>query len=266
MTSMLLLLLLLAALLLSGSASSPVLAAPQSVREELRALSHTQGRSRREGEQPPLVSSGGEEATWSAFAARGYSQVRARLSPLSRLWKGPWGYKLRPGFAPPLRHRSVESMAECGKLTLQSKDGEMFEVDREVASKSETLRDMIEGVEPSAADHHIQLPFVSGKILAKVVEYCKYHADVEKGSTPTEEEREAWEAEFVRVDEATLMELIVASNQLNINGLTDLTAKTIAAMVVKMTWEENRAFMDNIVKPALLQNVTNVGGSCMRRH
>lgn len=30
------------------------------------------------------------------------------------------------------------------------------------------------------ADEQIPLPNVSGKILAKVVEYCKYHVDAEK--------------------------------------------------------------------------------------
>jgi len=85
-------------------------------------------------------------------------------------------------------------MAETGKLKLQSNDREMFEVDRDVALKSETVKNMIDDVEPSAADQAIPLPNVSGKILAKVIEYCKYHVDAEKGpsqekTVPTEDER-----------------------------------------------------------------------------
>lgn len=105
-------------------------------------------------------------------------------------------------------------MAEPAKLKLQSNDREMFEVDREVALKSETVKNMIDDVEPSAADQAIPLPNVSGKILAKVIEYCKYHVDAEKGpspdkAVPTEDEKKAWDADFVKVDQATLFDLIL---------------------------------------------------------
>jgi S-phase kinase-associated protein 1 len=58
------------------------------------------------------------------------------------------------------------------------------------------------------------LPNVSSKILAKVIEYCKYHVDADKtgedGATAVkEEDAKAWDTEFVKVDQGTLFELIL---------------------------------------------------------
>ena len=58
------------------------------------------------------------------------------------------------------------------------------------------------------------LPNVSAKILAKVMEYCKFHVAAKVKSeddkpTKTEEEVIAWDRDFVKVDQATLFELIL---------------------------------------------------------
>lgn len=63
------------------------------------------------------------------------------------------------------------------KVKLCSSDTQQFEVEREVADTSETVKNLIED---SGAEDVIPLPNVSGKILAKVIEYCKYHVDANK--------------------------------------------------------------------------------------
>ena len=63
----------------------------------------------------------------------------------------------------------------------------------------------------------IPLPNVTGKILGKVIEYCKFHVEAEKktgtGSdekpSKTEEEVKTFDGEFVKVDQGTLFELIL---------------------------------------------------------
>jgi S-phase kinase-associated protein 1 len=61
----------------------------------------------------------------------------------------------------------------------------------------------------------VPLPNVSSKILAKVIEYCKYHVDAdataEEGGAPAvkEEDAKAWDTDFVKVDQGTLFELIL---------------------------------------------------------
>jgi hypothetical protein len=98
------------------------------------------------------------------------------------------------------------------RVKLKSSDDEMFEVEEAVAFESQAVKNMIED---TGMDHPIPLPNVSSKILAKVIEYCKYHVDNQKSTddkpaTP-EDEIKAWDQDFVKVDQATLFDLILVS-------------------------------------------------------
>ncbi|GMH24006.1 hypothetical protein Nepgr_025849 [Nepenthes gracilis] len=110
-------------------------------------------------------------------------------------------------------------MASSKKISLKSSDGETFEVEEVVALESQTIKHMIED---DCADNAIPLPNVTSKILAKVIEYCKKHVE-----TPTaddrvaEEDLKVWDADFVKVDQATLFDLILAANYLNQRVLLD---------------------------------------------
>ena len=135
-------------------------------------------------------------------------------------------------------------------ITLKSSDGEEFQVEEAVAMESQTIRHMIED---DCADNGIPLPNVDSKILSKVIEYCKKH--VQASPKPTEsgtssststaaaapaEDLKSFDAEFVKVDQATLFDLILAANYLNIKGLLDLTCQTVADMIKGKTPEEIR--------------------------
>lgn len=92
---------------------------------------------------------------------------------------------------------------------LRSSDNENFEVEEAVAVESQTIKHMIED---DCADTTIPLPNVSSKILAKVIEYCKKHVESPKGdeaSKTVDEELKNFDAEFVKVDQATLFDLIL---------------------------------------------------------
>jgi S-phase kinase-associated protein 1 len=127
------------------------------------------------------------------------------------------------------------------RVKLKSSDDEMFEVDEAVAFESQAVKNMIED---TGIDAPIPLPNVSSKILAKVIEYCKYHVENQKTSedkpAAPEDEIKAWDAEFVKVDQATLFDLILAANYLNIKNLLDLTCQTVADMIKGKTPEEIR--------------------------
>eukprot|EP00798_Chlamydomonas_sp_ICE-L_P017752 gene17752-24113_t len=122
------------------------------------------------------------------------------------------------------------------KVKLGSSDSQLFEVDEAVAFESLMVKNMIEELIP--------LPNVSGRILAKVIEFCKYHVDankkVEEKPAVGEEEVKAWDSEFVKVDQAFLFDLILAANYLNIKALLDLTCQTVAQMIKGKTPEEIR--------------------------
>ncbi|KAJ0257442.1 SKP1-like protein 4 [Hirschfeldia incana] len=132
------------------------------------------------------------------------------------------------------------------KIILKSSDGESFEVDEAVALESQTIKHMVE--DDCIADG-IPLPNVTSAILARVIEYCKKHVDAAAEANAgdkdiygnTEDaELKNWDAEFVKVDQPTLFDLILAANYLNISGLLDLTCKTVADMMVGKTPDQMR--------------------------
>ncbi|KAH9607404.1 hypothetical protein KSS87_017528 [Heliosperma pusillum] len=143
------------------------------------------------------------------------------------------------------------------KINLKSSDGETFEVEEIVAMESQTIKHM---VEDDCADNVIPLPNVTSTILAKVIEYCKKHVDSSSSSSNSadtttasatatatvtatagvDEDLKNWDAEFVKVDQSTLFDLILAANYLNIKSLLDLTCQTVADMIKGKTPEEIR--------------------------
>ncbi|CAI0435124.1 unnamed protein product [Linum tenue] len=134
------------------------------------------------------------------------------------------------------------SAAAIRKITLKSSDGETFEVDEAVALESQTIKHMIED---DCADNGIPLPNVTSKILSKVIEYCKKHVEAaasktEERPTSADDDLKTWDADFVKVDQATLFDLILAANYLNIKSLLDLTCQTVADMIKGKTPEEIR--------------------------
>lgn len=101
------------------------------------------------------------------------------------------------------------TMSSGRKITLKSSDGEIFEVDEAVALESQTIKHMIED---DCADSGIPLPNVNSKILSKVIEYCKKHVESPKPEDRTgsvDDDLKTWDSEFVKVDQATLFDLIL---------------------------------------------------------
>ncbi|CAI9104796.1 OLC1v1003558C1 [Oldenlandia corymbosa var. corymbosa] len=133
-------------------------------------------------------------------------------------------------------------MSTSKNIVLKSSDGETFEVEEAVALESQTIKHMIED---NCADNSIPLPNVTSKILAKVIEYCKRHVDAAKAAEGTaektsDEDLKSFDADFVKVDQGTLFDLILAANYLNIKSLLDLTCQTVADMIKGKTPEEIR--------------------------
>ncbi len=129
-------------------------------------------------------------------------------------------------------------------VKLASSEGIEFTVDRDIAEKSVLLKNMLEDVGES--DNAIPLPNVTGPILQKVLEWCTHHRsdpppppEDEIKQRPTDDIDE-WDAEFCKVDQGTLFELILAANYLDIKPLLDLTCKTVANMIKGKSPEEIR--------------------------
>jgi len=164
------------------------------------------------------------------------------------------------------------------KITLLSSDGDAFEIDEAVALESQTIKYMIE--DDCANDTGIPISNVTSEILAMVIEYCKKHVeaatvseeekpwktdglvyrkkvssseekisgeDVPKAAVSSEvkevskeDELEKWDAEFVKVDNVTLFELVRAANYLDIKNLLEFTCNTVAEIMHGKTSEQIR--------------------------
>ncbi|XP_037459835.1 SKP1-like protein 1 [Triticum dicoccoides] len=140
-------------------------------------------------------------------------------------------------------------------IKLKSSDGKEFEVEQAVAMESQMIRHMIED---EYTDNGLLLRNVNSKILSKVIEYCNKHvqakatdtSDFGGGARPLgatsavpaapAEDLKNWDANFVKVDTATIFDLALAANHLNIRGLLDLTCQTVADMITGKTPEEIR--------------------------
>lgn len=124
-------------------------------------------------------------------------------------------------------------------LKLKSKDGEVFEVEKPVAMQINFVKGMLEDVD-EIDGMEIPMGEVEASILAKVVEFCKFHYLQELNQTSADD-IDRWEKSFVQVDKSTLFQLILAANFLDVQSLLDLTCKTVADMIKGKTPEEIRA-------------------------
>lgn len=108
-------------------------------------------------------------------------------------------------------------MSSSKKIVLRSSDGETFDVDEIVAVESQTIKHMIED---DCVDTVIPLPNVTSAILSKVVEYCKMHVETDdKDSKVIDDTLKTWDAEFVKVDQNTLFDLILVSSFFPLSGI-----------------------------------------------
>ena len=133
-------------------------------------------------------------------------------------------------------------------IKLQSFDGEVFPVDVEIAKQSVIIKTMLEdlGMDEEDDEDVVPLPNVNAAILKKVIEWATYHKD--DPPLPEDDENKekrtddicSWDADFLKVDQGTLFELIMAANYLDIKGLLDVTCKTVANMIKGKTPEEIR--------------------------
>eukprot|EP00117_Sycon_ciliatum_P003972 scpid103191/ scgid8536/ S-phase kinase-associated protein 1; Cyclin-A/CDK2-associated protein p19; Organ of Corti protein 2; Organ of Corti protein II; RNA polymerase II elongation factor-like protein; SIII; Transcription elongation factor B; p19A; p19skp1 &gt; S-phase kinase-associated protein 1; Cyclin-A/CDK2-associated protein p19; Organ of Corti protein 2; Organ of Corti protein II; S-phase kinase-associated protein 1A; p19A; p19skp1 &gt; S-phase kinase-associated protein 1; Cyclin-A/CDK2-as len=134
-------------------------------------------------------------------------------------------------------------------LKLVSNDGEVFDVEVKVACQSKVLKAMLQDTGDIADDDEpVPLYAVNGATLRKVIAWCTQHqndpAVPEDDSIDAREKRtdniDSWDMEFLKVDQGTLFELILAANYLDIKGLLDVTCKTVANMIKGKTPEEIR--------------------------
>jgi S-phase kinase-associated protein 1 len=112
-------------------------------------------------------------------------------------------------------------------VKLLSSDGHIYEVDEVVASHSLMLRNMFED---TGITEVIPLLNISGRILAKVIEFCKCRVE-----GMSEDLILQFDKDFVDVDKDTLFNIIAAADYLCMEDLMDLTCKAAAHLIKGMS-------------------------------
>jgi len=132
-----------------------------------------------------------------------------------------------------------------GKIKLLSNEGELFELDLEVAKKSEVIREMLENCDDSTED--VPLPTISSDQLRKVVQWLEQHRDDVVGGRLKGEDKDynsdnipEWDKKFFNLSQVELFDLILAANYLDIKDMLDLLAKSVANMMKGKSAQEIR--------------------------
>ncbi|KAI9677520.1 MAG: hypothetical protein M1817_006474 [Caeruleum heppii] len=132
-------------------------------------------------------------------------------------------------------------------VTLMSSDNVEITVDRDVATRSILIKNMMEDIGDSASNDVIPIPNVNEAVLKKVIEWCTKHKD-DPPTNPDDDsdsrkkttEIDEWDQKFMQVDQEMLFEIILAANYLDIKALLDVGCKTVANMIKGKSPEEIR--------------------------
>jgi S-phase kinase-associated protein 1 len=126
-------------------------------------------------------------------------------------------------------------MSYSGKtVKLGASDGAVFEVPMEVACLSVKIKEMLEEVGEAAEAFTIPLRNVNGALLSLVIVFCQYSVAYPGDTTE-------WDQQFcAERDNATLFELILAANSLDIPPLMDAACRAVACQIKGKTPEQIR--------------------------
>lgn len=134
------------------------------------------------------------------------------------------------------------------KCQLQCQTGKIFQVDVKAIEKSGTVKNMLEDLgigkdlDVEVESEVIPLPSVSELCMEKIIEWCDHHKDDPPPPPPAPGEEDLmifnddigeWDAGYLKMEDSTLFDLILASNFLDIKGLLDLTTTHVAHMIVE---------------------------------
>lgn len=125
-------------------------------------------------------------------------------------------------------------------IQLRSSDGDIIKIEAKNAKCSGTIKAMLEDMgmdDDSDAESVVPLPNVDSTILQLVVQWANHHKD-DVWPDQFSGYISQWDMDFLKIDQVTLFGLLVAANYLDIKGLTDICAQTIANLVKGKSTEQ----------------------------
>ncbi|KAG0668340.1 hypothetical protein C6P45_004799 [Maudiozyma exigua] len=134
-------------------------------------------------------------------------------------------------------------------VVLVSGEGEKFTVDKKIAERSLLLKNYLNDMHDNNIDSDsdnddeddedeivMPVPNVRSSVLQKVIEWAEHHKNSNFPDEDDDDSRksapvDAWDREFLKVDQEMLYEIILAANYLNIKPLLDAGCKVVAEMI-----------------------------------
>ncbi|KAJ1348847.1 hypothetical protein KIN20_021517 [Parelaphostrongylus tenuis] len=137
--------------------------------------------------------------------------------------------------------------AKATVVKIATDDGENFDVPLDVLRLSRTISIMLQDLTlDSDSNDPLPISNVPGPIMRKVLQWCTYHKDDSPSINDLDchkkctDDISSWDMEFLKVDQETLLEIVLAASYLVIKGLLDITCNTVANMIKGRTPEEIR--------------------------
>ena len=147
------------------------------------------------------------------------------------------------------------------KVLFLTSDGHTVEVEREIASKSEWVKNIVDG---SEVDDNIPLYLINKATLLKVIDYCTYintnvppQIDGPLRSNELSDIVDPWYAEFVNIEKEVLFELYTAAKFMDINSLLELASAKVASLLMGMTIPQIKEFF-NIENDFIQEEIANI--------
>ncbi|UYV68961.1 SKP1 [Cordylochernes scorpioides] len=146
---------------------------------------------------------------------------------------------------------------------LQSKDGDIFIIDVDVAKRSNTLKLAIEMSKIDLDDDVIPIENITSNVLKPIIDWLTYHKDDEP-SEPIKILKAKpyyisnWDKEFLKMDLKLLYEIMNAAHFLDIKDLVDLGCKHIANIIKISSHEELTEIFEFEATPILLTELEQI--------
>lgn len=150
-------------------------------------------------------------------------------------------------------NNSTSSPVSNKTVKLMTNDEKVFDVPEHIAFMSKTIKDMIADAN---VDQNTPVPIfgVRSDMMELVLKYCEYHhanptpVNEDDDDEDKEEERRLddiipWDAEFCKLDYATLRELVEAASWLDIKPMFHLLCKNFAILLKGQDVEKMREIL-----------------------
>lgn len=128
-----------------------------------------------------------------------------------------------------------------GMIKLQSNEGDIIEVPHKLAKCFGTISNLLEMYDIKNGEVVVPLPNITTAILKKLLVYAEHHKDdtvlpepvidINNFAEPITDDISPFDVDFLKVDQQTLFDIILAANYLDCSRLLESACKTVAIII-----------------------------------